>query len=79
MPRYFFNVHDGRSELDTEGTELTSRDAAQLAAVQLTGEILQDEPHRQKLGEAWHLEVLDEAGGTVCNVDVRVSVPTGGG
>ncbi|MFB0491918.1 hypothetical protein ABIE45_004504 [Methylobacterium sp. OAE515] len=79
MPRYFFNVHDGRSELDTEGTELTSDDAAQFTATQLAGELLRDEAHRRKLGGAWHLEVLNEAGANVCSVDVRVSVPVAGG
>ncbi|WP_192707196.1 hypothetical protein [Methylobacterium sp. OAE515] len=75
MPRYFFNVHDGRSELDAEGTELTSYDAARLAAVQLAGELLRDEAHRRKLGDAWRLEVLNESGTNVCSVDVRVSPP----
>lgn len=75
MPRYFFSVHDGRERPDAEGTELTSPDAARLTAVQLAGDILRDEAHYQKLGNAWCLEVLDEAGGIVCNVDVCVSVP----
>lgn len=76
MPRYFFNVHDGRSELDTNGTELTSREAARLMAVQLAGEILRDEAHRQTLGDAWRLEVADEAGEIAWLVEVSVSDPS---
>lgn len=76
MPRYFFNVRGDGAEIDTEGTDLTSPDAARLAAVQLAGEVLIDEAHRLKFRDAWNLEVLDEAGAIVCSVDVRVSVPT---
>lgn len=79
VPRYFFNVHDGQSELDVEGSEFDTNDAARLTAVQLAGEILRDEGHRQKLGDAWYVEVLDDAGGLVCSVDVRVSPSTGEG
>jgi len=75
VPRYFFNVHDGRSEIDTEGTELTSHDAAQLTGVQLAGEILKDEARRRKLGGTWRLEVLEEAGVLVCRIDVSISAP----
>ena len=56
VPRYFFNVHDGRCEIDTEGTELADQNAARLMGVQLAGEILKDEGHRQMLGDTWHLE-----------------------
>ena len=79
MPRYFFNVRTGHSEPDTEGSELTSPDAARLAAIQLAGEILRDEAHRRKLGDAWCLEASDEAGGIICSVDIRVSVPVAEG
>jgi hypothetical protein len=74
VPRYFFNLHDGRSDLDTDGTELTSSDAARIAAVQFAAGLLGDEAHLHTSGVAWNLEVLDEAGATVCSVDVRVSV-----
>lgn len=79
MPRYFFNVHDGHSEHDTEGTELTGVDAARVLAVQLAGEVLRDDAHRQSRGETWCLEVLSEAGGIVCSVNVSVSVPSPNG
>jgi hypothetical protein len=76
MPRYFFSVHDGRSELDTEGTELTSRHAARFAAVQMAGGLLRDEAYRRMHGDAWRLEVLDEASALVCRVEVNVIEPS---
>jgi hypothetical protein len=79
VPRYFFNVHDGRSAFDSEGTELASRDAARITAIQFTGEILRDDARLRKFGDDWHLEVLDVAGAKVCTVDVRVSVPVADG
>jgi hypothetical protein len=79
VPRYFFNVHDGRSQLDTDGTDLTGRDDARHMAVQLAGEILRDEALRQTVGDAWCLEVLDEAGKSVCRVNVDVSDPSAEG
>lgn len=42
MPRYFFNVHDGRSAPDREGTELPDTEIARAQAVRLSGEILPD-------------------------------------
>lgn len=79
VPRDFFNLHDGDSDLDTKGTELTSHDAARIAAVQCASGLLGDEAHLYVSGVAWHLEVLDEAGRIVCSVDVRVSVPVAEG
>ncbi|QGY05541.1 hypothetical protein MMSR116_29340 [Methylobacterium mesophilicum SR1.6/6] len=75
MPRFFFSVHNGRSELDTEGTELTSHHAARLAAVHMAGELLRDEAYQPMHGDAWRLEVLDETSRLVCCVEVNVSEP----
>lgn len=40
MPRYHFNVYDGKSTLDQEGTELNSIEEARFAAVCLAGRII---------------------------------------
>jgi hypothetical protein len=74
VPRYFFNLHNGASDLDTEGTELTSDDAARIAAVQFAAGLLGDEGPLHASGTAWHLDVLDEAKRTVCSVSVIVTV-----
>ena len=73
MPRYFFNVHDGHSSLDQEGTDLPSPDVARVMAIRLAGEIFRDEAERMLLGLAWRLAVLDEAGKSVFGVDVHLS------
>ncbi|MCJ2020578.1 hypothetical protein MKK84_24645 [Methylobacterium sp. E-065] len=78
MPRYFFSVHDDRSEIDTEGKELTGHAAARLVATNMASEILREEAYHSKHGEAWYLEVADEAGKIVCHVDVSVTTPSAG-
>ncbi|MHB2207113.1 DUF6894 family protein [Methylobacterium sp. CM6257] len=62
MPRFHFHVHDGHSELDTEGAELSDRQAARLEAIRLVGDILKHDAHRIALGEDWRIEVTDHSG-----------------
>ena len=62
MPRYFFNVYDGYSELDTDGTELPDIYTAQSEAIRLSGEILREEGGRFWNNTEWKLEVADENG-----------------
>jgi hypothetical protein len=78
VPRFHFNVHDGRSELDKDGTELPSPEAAHLTTLQLAGAILKDEAHRQRLGETWRVEVVNEAGTIICRIEVSLSDPSAG-
>lgn len=62
MPRFHFNVYDGKSAIDTEGTELPDWQVAQIEAVRLAGEILKDDAQRVVLGEDWRIEVTDQTG-----------------
>lgn len=62
MPRYHFNVFDGYSTVDTEGTELPDWQAARREAIRLAGLILADEADKLLLGEGWKLEVTDPTG-----------------
>ena len=73
MPRYFFNVHDGHSQLDKDGTDLAGPDEAHAMAMRLAGEIFRDEAERMVLGTAWRVAVLDEAGKSVFGVQVYLS------
>jgi hypothetical protein len=57
MPRYFFNVLDGKVFEDTEGTELPDTEAAEEEAVRTAGEIIRDDHFA---GETWRLQVRDE-------------------
>ena len=60
MPRYFFHVIDGHSDIDTDGTELPDVHVAQAEAIRLVGEILRDMGGRFWDGTQWRLEVADE-------------------
>lgn len=62
MPRYHFNVYDGVSSLDLDGTELPDWQTARIEAIRLAGEILKDDADRIDLGEDWQIEVTDHTG-----------------
>ena len=62
MPRYFFNIIDGYSLVDEEGTELPDIYAAQAMAIRTSGEVLRDMGAKFWNDTEWKLEVLDEHG-----------------
>ena len=62
MPRYFFNVYDGTSAPDAEGTECADIYVAQAEALRMSGEIMRDLGTRFWGGSEWRLEVTDTAG-----------------
>lgn len=62
MPRYFFNVHDGREVADADGTELPDLRSARLQAVGYAGEMMRDHPERFWDGEEWVMVVTDARG-----------------
>lgn len=62
MARFYFNVRDGMSCLDMEGTELPDWQAARIKAIRLAGQIIWDDAQRIALGEDWHIEVTDGTG-----------------
>jgi hypothetical protein len=64
MPRFYFNVYDGVNRLDKKGTMLPGRQAAQIEAVRLAGDILKHESHRVAMCEDWRIEVADQGGGS---------------
>jgi GTP-dependent phosphoenolpyruvate carboxykinase len=65
MPRYFFNVIDGRSIIDNQGSELAGLKEARVEAIQLAGAILRDEGDTFWNGEEWHMHVTDASGQSV--------------
>lgn len=62
MPRFYFNVHDGKSGLDTQGTDLPDWRTARIEAIRLAGEILKDEASHIVLGDNWRIDVTDHRG-----------------
>ena len=65
MPRYFFQIHDGCSVRDSEGTELPDIYVAQGEAVRLSGAVLRDLAAKFWDEKDWKLEVTDELGQTL--------------
>lgn len=62
MPRFYFNVLDGKSGLDALGTNLPDSHTARIEAVRLAGEILRDEAQHIVNYDDWRLEVTDRRG-----------------
>lgn len=69
MPLYFFNVYDGYSTIDMEGTELHDWRSARREAIRLTGHILRDEAGRLMPDKEWKMEVTDAAGSILFKLD----------
>jgi GTP-dependent phosphoenolpyruvate carboxykinase len=65
MPRYFFNVIDGCSIIDNQGSELASLKEARVEAIQLASAILRDEGDTFWNGQEWHMNVTDASGQSV--------------
>jgi hypothetical protein len=64
MQRYYFNLKDGRTVLDKEGTEFPDIHAARREAVRYGGEILRDGADESLWkSEPWRLWVTDQPNG----------------
>ena len=73
MPRYHYNIYDGRSTLDAVGTELPDLTAARREAIRTAGRILDDEAQREALGADWCMEVTDAQGLLLFRLDFHVT------
>ena len=60
MPRYYFDIVDGREHLDNEGTDLADLAAVRIEAVRLSAEVLTEMPERFWHSELWTMTVYDE-------------------
>ena len=72
MSRYYFNVQDGRSDIDRDGTELPDVQSARSEALRLAGAIIDDAGRRGDLGEEWRVEVTDDTGLMLFRMDFIV-------
>jgi hypothetical protein len=66
VPRYFFNVHDGKDLPDDRGTELANREEARQQAIVSAGEMVRETTRKYLRGDVWEMHVTDELGATVC-------------
>ena len=62
MPRYHFNVEDGQSVVDPEGTVLPDLQAARREAVRLAAGLLDDNAAEFWATGEWNLVVTDDTG-----------------
>lgn len=74
MPRYFFNVQDGRDIPDDTGTLCADPQAACAEAVIASGALLRDLGARFWQDADWRMHVTDEQGGTVCDLRIKGTV-----
>jgi hypothetical protein len=74
MLRYYFHVRDGRTSIDTEGTEFASLEDARVDAVRLAGAMLTDHAPIFWKEHDWELQVTDAANLTVFTLSVTGSM-----
>ena len=60
MPRFYFDIHDGVSQPDPDGSEMPDKDAAWSEAVRCCGEMLKDIDGQLQRGSEWRMDVTDE-------------------
>ena len=60
MPKYFFNLADGRTSLDREGSQIESLEQARLEAVVYAASMLRDRPEEVWAQGNWRVEVSDD-------------------
>lgn len=73
MPRFHFNVYDGRESTDPKVTDLDSYETARRHAIALAGKMLTKESHEPSLGDEWRVEVTDDRGLILYRIDISVA------
>jgi hypothetical protein len=75
MPRFYFDVHDGVSKIDTEGTVLADIAHARVYAATMAGKLGLSDATRSWSGEKWTLSVRDEEGFVLFSIVFVVTEP----
>lgn len=70
MPRYHFNVYDGQTTLDRDGTQLPGPDDARRESIRLASELLRSEVVKTPVSEEWRVEVTDGRGMILFRIDI---------
>ena len=76
MPRYHFNLYEGREILDHEGTDLADLQAVQDEALRFVGELLIGEGRRLASNRGCCLVVKDDLDITQFRLDVTLAFET---
>ena len=69
MPQFHFNVYDGISTHDREGTALPDVHEARREALRRVSALLDEEVIRDRLGENWRMEVTNDEGRLLFRLD----------
>lgn len=62
MAKYHFNLEDGQSYPDTEGSDWDNLDSVRTEAVRRSGQLLQEQAQTFWGGHGWKLTVTDATG-----------------
>ena len=76
MPRYFFNVYNGRALIDDIGEELPDKHSAWKEATVTIGQMLQHMNSQLIPGKEWRMEVTDESSNPLYVVRVIAEAPS---
>ncbi len=74
MPRFYFDVSDGRCSPDTDGIYLTDDMAARREAVRRVAMLLRATHNAKGALRAWRMAVKDEAGAVLFNIEAPSGV-----
>jgi hypothetical protein len=75
MPRYCFNIHYGRTSIDTVAEELPDKHAAWREATIVAGDTIRDLDGRLQPGRECRLEVKDEFANPLHVIHVSAEQP----
>jgi hypothetical protein len=75
VPRYFFNVIDGKFLVDGEGTELPGMPEVRAMAVETAGAMLRDQGRTAWHDSEWQMHVTNEAKETVLKLRFSAEEP----
>ena len=73
MPRFHFNIYDGKADIDTDGSVLADWQEARVEAVRLAGQILKDDARDVAATREWRIDVMDEGGLVLFCLEVTLS------
>ena len=74
MPKFYFDVFDGRCSPDTDGIYLTDDMAARREAVRRVAMLLRATHNAKGVLHAWRMGVRDESGAFLFNIEAPTAV-----
>ncbi len=74
MPRYFFDVSDGRCATDVEGVELADNRAARREVIRRADMLFRVCTSRQGSFKSWRIALRDEAGSVLYWIDTEKGI-----